>query len=352
MSLFIIFAILLTACAVALIVFPLVRQSEQRPNAPVAATMMAVALPALVLLLYVSVSNYSWDAQLPAAAGTEAPANGPSAVALDQAVATLEERLRREPGDAEGWLLLGRTYFELQDVPKARAAFVQALALNGSVEAKLGIAEADIIMDRSSLTGDAGRLIEEVLLQEPNNQKALFYGGLVASERQDFVTLRQRWERLLTLSPLPAIKKMIEDQLALLEPEASSPATVKAAQTPAPGDGVNVRVDIAEHLAGKIKPGAVLFLVAREPDKPGPPVAAVRQGAAGFPTLMRITDANAMLPGKSLSAISRIHLIARIANGGDPIAQSGDIFGEVYWTRGDDDGQTGAVSILMDKVVE
>jgi hypothetical protein len=59
-----------------------------------------------------------------------------------------------------------------------------------------------------------------------------------------------------------------------------------------------------------------------------------------------------MLPGRSLAAISRVHLIARIANGGDPIAQSGDIFGEVYWTRGDDDGQTDAVSILMDTVVD
>jgi cytochrome c-type biogenesis protein CcmH len=148
------------------------------------------------------------------------------------------------------------------------------------------------------------------------------------------------------------VQKMIEEQLARLEPEASSSALVNAAPTPAPGDGINVRVDIAEHLARKIKPGAMLFLVAREPDKPGPPVAAVRQGAANFPTLMRITDANAMLPGRSLAAISRVHLIARIANGGDPIAQSGDIFGEVYWTRGDDDGQTDAVSILMDTVVD
>ncbi len=350
MSLFIIVAILLTACAVALIVFPLVRQSAQRPNAPVAATIMAVALPALVLLLYVSVSNYSWDS--PSPAGTGVPANAQSVVALDQAVATLEDRLRREPDDAQGWLLLGRTYFELQDIPKARSAFSRALALDGSVEAKLGIAEADIIMDRTSLTGDAGRLIEEALLQEPSNQKALFYGGLVAEARQDFVTLRQRWERLLALSPPPAVQKMIEEQLARLEPEASSSALVNAAPTPAPGDGINVRVDIAEHLAGKIKPGAMLFLVAREPDKPGPPVAAVRQGAANFPTLMRITDANAMLPGRSLAAISRVHLIARIANGGDPIAQSGDIFGEVYWTRADDDGQTDAVSILMDTVVD
>jgi len=353
MSLFIVFAILLTAFAVALIVFPLLRQSEDRPNAPVAATVMAIVLPALVLLLYVSISNHSWTAQPPADTNGQ-PADAPSAVALDQAVAALEERLRREPGDVEGWLLLGRTYFELQDIPKARSAFSQALALDGGTEAKLGIAEADILMDRSTLTGDAGRLVEEVLLQEPRNPKALFYGGLVASARGDFTVVRQRWETLLTLSPPPAVKNMLEEQLASMPQGASDPARIApaAAPPPAPDDGINVRVDIAENLVEKIKPGALLFLVAREPDKPGPPVAAVRQGTSDFPTLIRITDANAMLPGKSLAALARIQLIARIANGGDPIAQSGDIFGEVIWTRAIDDGQSGEVSILMDAVVE
>jgi cytochrome c-type biogenesis protein CcmH len=348
MSLFIVFAILLTACAVALIVLPLLRQSAERPNAPIAATFMAVALPALVLLLYVSVSNHSWTASPPANSG--APAGTPAAASLNQAVATLEERLRREPGDAAGWLLLGRTYFELQDVPKARAAFARALELDASTEAKLGVAEADILMDRNNLSGEAGRVVEEVLRLEPDNQKALFYGGLVASARQDLATLRQRWERLLAQSPPPAVREMLEEQLAMLAPETSAP--VNTAPISPSDDGINVRVDIAANLAQKIKPGAMLFLVAREPDKPGPPVAAVRQGSADFPTLMRISDANAMIAGRSLTAIDRVHLVARIANGGDPIAQSGDIFGEVYWTRAADNGQSAEVSILMDKVVE
>ena len=352
MSLFIIFAVLLTAFAVALVVFPLLRQTEERPNAPIAATVMAVALPALVLILYVSVSNHGWDKVLATGAGPTADA--PSAGALDEAVATLEDRLSREPGDVAGWLLLGRTYFELQNFPQARSAFARALALNASTEAKLGIAEADILMDRNSLTGDAGRVVEEVLRQEPNNQKALFYAGLVASARQDFASLRQRWERLLALSPPPNVKQMLEEQLAMLPPgtPSSTEPPVDTAPVAAAGDGINVRVDIGDGLAAKIKPGAMLFLVAREPGRPGAPLAVVRQGAASFPTLMRITDANAMLPGQSLGALEQVHLLARIANGGDPIATAGDIFGEIRWTRSGDDEQSDPVSILMDQIVE
>jgi cytochrome c-type biogenesis protein CcmH len=346
MSLFIVIAILLTAVAVGSVVFPLLRHSEDRPNAPVAATIMAVVLPAFVLLLYVSVSNHSWIAQ----SSVVAAEDGASAAALDEAVAALEDRLRSEPDDVEGWLLLGRTYFELQDVPGARAAFAKALALGGGTDAKLGIAEADIIMDRSNLTGEAGRLVEEVLLEEPDNQKALFFGGLVASARGDVATVRQRWETLLTMSPPPAIRKMLEEELASLP---QSPG-VSAGSSPAPaaGEGINVQVEIAANLIDKIKPGAMLFLVARVPDKPGPPLAAVRQGASNFPTVMRISDADAMLPGQSISTVARVHLIARIANGGDPIAQPGDIFGEVFWSRTGDDEQSGEAKILMDQVVE
>lgn len=346
MSLFVVFAVLMTASAVALVVLPLLRQSGERPNAPIAATAMAVTLPALVLILYITVSNHQWGEATSADAG--APAGPSSAVALDEAVASLEDRLRREPADVDGWLLLGRTYFELQNLPQAKAAFTRALTLNASSEAKLGVAEADILMNRDNLSGDAGRLVEEVLQQEPDNPKALFYGGLVASARQDLPTLRQRWERLLAQSPPPNVKKMLEEQLAMLPAAPGTPPTPPASPSE---DGINVRVAIAADLRQKIKPGAMLFLVARAPDNPGPPVAVVRQGAVNFPTLMRISDANTMLPGQSLDTMDRVHLLARIANGGDPVAQPGDIFGEIFWTRADAE-QPIPVDIVMDQVVE
>ena len=349
MSLFIVFAILLTASAVALVVIPLLRQTEQRANSPIAATVMAVALPALVLAFYVGISNYTWQTGS-ASVGVETGPGSPSAGDLSRAVTSLEDRLKSEPNDVDGWLLLGRTYFELQNFPQARSAFARALALQPSTEAKLGVAEAEILVDRNSLTADAGRLVEEVLQQEPNHQKALFYGGLVASARRDFDTVRQRWERLLTMSPPPNVRKMLEEQLAML------PASTNPPDDPPPdaasSGGINVRVDIAADLADKIRPGAMLFLVARDPGKPGPPVAVVRQGAAEFPSLLRITDANAMLPGQSLAALEQVHLLARIANGGDPIAQPGDIFGEIQWTRSGENTQANPISILMDKVVE
>jgi cytochrome c-type biogenesis protein CcmH len=44
-------------------------------------------------------------------------------------VARLAERLKSEPGDARGWVQLGRSYKVLGDMKQARAAYARALAL-------------------------------------------------------------------------------------------------------------------------------------------------------------------------------------------------------------------------------
>jgi cytochrome c-type biogenesis protein CcmH len=97
---------------------------------------------------------------------------------------------------------------------------------------------------------------------------------------------------------------------------------------------LEVRVRVAADMADKVKPGAAVFLIARDPERPGPPVAVVRGQAASLPSTMVLTDADVMVPGQSLANLPRLGITARIANGGEASATSGDLFGEVAWTRG------------------
>jgi cytochrome c-type biogenesis protein CcmH len=351
MSTFIVLGILLTALAVGLVVTPLLRRSAGQ-SAPVAATVTAIVLPAVVIMLYVTASNYDWSN--PPAQVRAQGASPDGAGSMSQAVMGLEERLLSEPDDLQGWLLLGRAYTQLRQFPDAQRAYRAALELDQNSDAKLGLAETEILMDRTTLAGDAGDLVEEVLAAEPDNPKALFYGGMVARERNDLDAFRQRWERLLDMSPPEDIRKLIVDQLVRLGSDVPSvadtggDATVPSA--PDQGAGIDVRVSVADELAQNIEPGATVFLVAREPNRPGPPIAAVRENAAALPLLIRITDADAMLPGQSLSALKQIQLVARIANGGDPIAQPGDIFGDTVLPM--DAAQTETVTIVINQLVE
>ena len=101
MNLFIFIAIVLTAVAVALVVVPLLRAGNEDNSAPLA-TVLAVALPALVLLAYMTASNYDWINP----PGVEQAVAGE----MSDAIVELESRLQREPENVEGWLLLGRSY--------------------------------------------------------------------------------------------------------------------------------------------------------------------------------------------------------------------------------------------------
>jgi len=343
---FIVVGVVLVAAAVAVVVAPLLRKRDGTENAPVAATITAVALPALAVLAYVGVSNHDWEAP----AATQRAPERAEAGSLPEAVRQLESKLAESPENADGWLLLGRSYVQLQRLADARRAFSTALELAPSSAAKLDLAEVEIMMDRANLNGDAGRYVEEVLAAEPDNPKALFYGGMVAMLRGDAETLRSRWQKLLGMSPPENIRQILEQQLAQLPPGTEPAAPAANAASDADANGIDVSVSITDELAARIGSGAILFVLARQPGVAGPPIAAVRRPAAQLPTSLQISDANAMIAGRTLGGLGEVELVARVSNGGNAIAAAGDLYGEATWTADGDDDR--AIAIVIDQIVE
>jgi hypothetical protein len=66
--------------------------------------------------------------------------------------------------------------------------------------------------------------------------------------------------------------------------------------------------------------------------------------------MLNISDSNAMTPGTSLASLSQVKLIARITNSGEPVAQAGDLFGEVIWSPDKEAGI--GISIVIDRLVD
>lgn len=62
------------------------------------------------------------------------PARHPKVDAVDVMIERLKTRLENEPGDIEGWVLLGRSHHFLQQWDEAAAAFARARALGWSAE--------------------------------------------------------------------------------------------------------------------------------------------------------------------------------------------------------------------------
>ena len=70
---------------------------------------------------------------------------------------------------------------------------------------------------------------------------------------------------------------------------------------------------------------ATVFVIARRPDVPGPPVAVRRLSAAELPTRITLTDRDAMLPTTALSSLEAVEVIARASQAGAPTRSSGDV---------------------------
>jgi len=247
---------------------------------------------------------------------------------VDAMVESLAARLEQDPTDIEGWKMLGRSYTVMRRFDEAVAALERAVALedsaNGQTLADLG--EAIFLGDNRALQGRAGELFESSLALVPGNPKALFYSGLAAAERGDEELAAERWEALLATSPPPEITSVLEQRIAEWRGQpAPSPGPLKAAAA----NDVSVDVDVAlGEAAATLGPDTTVFIIARDPAQPSPPVAVARRLAEELPTRVTLTDADAMLPGRPLSAFSTLEIVARASVGGQPMPQSGDWFGE------------------------
>ena len=373
MTLFIALAAFMLALALALIGWPLWRsRREEGTGGLIAVIVLALVLPLAATLMYRSLSTWSWDPKRIA----DAYAGHQS---IEDMVAKLEERLKKQPEDVDSWLMLGRTRFVLNNYPGAVDAFSSAYQVSKgqNVDAIVGYAETLAITDSSTLGGKAGQLFEDALKLDPNNVKALFYGGSAAAASGKPALARERWAKLLSY-PLPDdVRAMLAVRIGQLDQELGRPidtAIAKLAVAPpappaapaappaaaaaaaagagsavaASGPGiVSVHVTLSPALAAKVAPGTPLFVLARDPSQPGPPFAAKRFGAVALPIDITLTESDAMMPGRTIKDAHQLTIVARFSTSGRPQASSGDIYGEVAY----DLAKGATADLIIDKQV-
>ena len=342
MKIFILFAALLAAVATLLLVWPLLRARGAgvpvSRRAGIAATIVTAVLPAAAFLIYFQASNWNWE--------TGSESNTVSAPDLRRVVVELKQRLVRQPDDVEGWKLLGRSATVLGDYGLAREAFGESYTRTQGrdAEAVVGYAESLVLNDERDIDGQAAQLFEQALEMAPDNPRALWYGGITAYRRGDLALAQQRWVELQNHELAPDLRQVLAERLAELEKTqgTSAPAAVEPSSAPS----IVIAIGLSPALAGKLRPDSTLFVIARRGNS-GPPLAVSRRAVGSWPVSVSLSDANAMLPGISLADGGPLTLIARISASGQPIASSGDLFGEV----GYDFSSARPASITIDRIV-
>lgn len=131
---------------------------------------------------------------------------------IEANVGKLAKRLEENPNDAQGWVMLGRSYTMMERYADAATAYGRATTLNGS-DASLwtDYAEALALSNGQRLEGKPMEAINRALQIDPNNEKALALAGEAAYQAADYKKAVEYWQKLRAGSET---QKAVSDQLA------------------------------------------------------------------------------------------------------------------------------------------
>lgn len=285
------------------------------------ALVASILIPLLAVGLYLAIGNWRL------ATGSEQAAAQRS---INQMVEDLARRLETtDSGDAKGWTMLGRSYVVMGRYADAVPAYAHAYALSGDGDPELlaDYAEAMVLADPKQLTQSAAPLLEKALTVAPDNAKALWYGGLLALQRHDKALAIRRWQKILQQNPSSGIRQMIEQRI-----KDAGGSVALSVPSPSGKLMIPVHVTLASHFAHKLPSGATLFVFVRSADNSnGPPLLAERLPLAKLPVDLKLTGADAMMPGASLSGYRQLEVVARVSRSGDAVAQPGDMEGTTVY---------------------
>lgn len=160
-------------------------------------TGIAALLPTAALGLYIELGEPLAVAVQDGSDAMPADDHAASQAPLEAMVGRLAARLRRQPGNAQDWIMLARSYATLDRADDAVMAYQRALSLSPEDAQLLAdYADAQASANGGDLNGESRQSIEAALALDPANLKALALAGSAALDRRDYVRAIQFWQRL------------------------------------------------------------------------------------------------------------------------------------------------------------
>lgn len=319
---------------------------------------VALLLPTLAVGLYLQIGAGAAGLQAGPGRDLHAEMEGlPADHQFDQLVDGLRARLEAEPDDPEGWVLLARTYYELERYAEAAQAFAQASALMPE-DAGILVDYADALAAAHGrrLDGAPLALVEQALALDPDHIKGLWLAGTAALQSEDYRRAIHYWERLRARIPdQTRLAEVIDANLASVRRQLGLPTPAAAETVPAQplaeaptAAAIAGTVALAPALAGKVAPEDTVFVYARALDGPSMPLAVVRRPARDLPFEFTLDDSMAMTPQARLSGYSEVVVTARVSKSGSATPQPGDLQARPVTARV---GASTPLTLLIDRQI-
>ena len=304
--------------------------------------LVGLLIPALALGLYWRLGKPELIDVSSNAATQSAGNHGNNAGSIEEMVGSLEEKLKNQPEDAEGWYMLARSYMSLKRYPDAVKAMEKVVALkDDNANILMQYADALAMTNNGKVTGKPEKVILQALTIDPNHPEALWLAGIAAEEQQQHEKAIAHWEKalaqmqdneeskqLLNQAIADAKSKMSGTQIAVSETNNTANAAEEISKPNATTSAsITVDVSLSPELLEKAKPEDTVFVFARALQGPPMPLAAQRRQVKDLPFSVTLDDSQAMMPNRKLSNFDQVIVGARISSSGNPIKQPGDLEG-------------------------
>ena len=244
----------------------------------------------------------------------------------------LRTRLKDEPNDYRGWLLLGRLSLDGNDPDMAREALERAYDL-APQKTMVAVPYAQALM----MTGDdaqADELLRSAIALDPANIEARSVYAFMALQKEDFKTALMRWREMLPLMEKGSTRyAMVERSIDYAEQQLKQrgiAVTTPGAANKSDEQGQQLEVKKGEFpihvtLAAGIQmpEDAHLFVFAVVPNGPPMPIAVKRIAGPTLPVTLSLGDGDAMMEGSKLSAYPQLQFKARLSRGGNVMNKEG-----------------------------
>lgn len=271
--------------------------------------------------------------QWPGSVDHAARANGPAVNDADHAhpgdgakledrLAGLESRLKANPDDLQGWVLLARTQASLAQYSEAASSLRQALRLSpGHPDLLADLADLLAMAQGRVLTGEPAQYIAQALKSDPRHEKALALAATAAEQAGHTEQASMYWNLL--------------SQVQQSRLKGQSPAAEQASASAQPASTLNIQVivNLPSESFRQASPSAVLFVVAKMQASPGMPLAALRIPASQLKpgqNRFALTEGNLIQPD-ALASFEKtgsnpvVFVQARLAQQGTPAPAEGDL---------------------------
>lgn len=312
----------------------------------ITAIVIVAIVPAVALVAYLALGN-------PQALDETAARHRMSDAEIVSMVERLAQRMKADPSDPQGWLLLGRSWSALQRYQESADAYAEAAKrLPNNADVLADWADALAMAQGRRLEGRPTEIIHQALAVDPQHPKSLALAASAAMDRGDNAAAIRYWQALLAIVPpgsedARGIQSTIE-QLGGAPVAATRPApAARPAAAPTAAGRIAGRVTVAPALAARVPPDATLFVYARAAQGPRVPLAILRRTARELPLDFVLDDSMSMAPGATLSGAKEVVVEARVSASGSATPARGDLSGTSAKVA---PGATG-LAITIDRVV-